>query len=47
MLGYICAFCDKLITIARIGEKRDCPACGCPAAYTVKPARKPVQEYVS
>lgn len=34
MLGYLCHACESLICIAKSGERRDCPHCGCPAQYT-------------
>ena len=35
MLGYRCNHCGEFISQSRPRERRDCPTCHCPAAYTV------------
>lgn len=35
MIGYLCKCCGELISIAKMGQKRDCPHCRATAHETV------------
>ena len=35
MLGYSCNHCGEFISQSKPRERRNCPTCGCPSAYTV------------